>query len=170
MDSPRTTLALQGQFTSNTAFDWCNHDVVRLAINSCLTHEQCLKLSQEVTVEEIKAMMFSLARNKAPSRDGYPVEFFDHAWEEIRSHVAKAIHDFFRTRKLLREVNNTIIALVPKVVNPSSLLDYRPILCCNTIYMCIAKVMANRIAPLLPDLIGREQSVFVLGRRIANII
>ncbi|XP_028076039.1 uncharacterized protein LOC114278224 [Camellia sinensis] len=48
--------------------------------------------------------------------------------------------------------------------------DYRPISCCNTIYKCIAKIIANRIKLVLPYLIDPVQSAFVHGRRIANNI
>lgn len=44
-----------------------------------------------------------------------------------------AIQNFFRTNKLLREVNDTIVAMVPKVSNVSSVNDFRPISCYNVV-------------------------------------
>jgi hypothetical protein len=35
------------------------------------------------------------------------------------------------------------ITLVPKIPNPSSIWDVRPISCCNIIYKCITKILAN---------------------------
>lgn len=44
----------------------------------------------------------------------------------------------------------------------------RPISCCNTIYKCIAKILANRIKLILPDLVGKQETAFVKGRRIGD--
>ena len=68
------------------------------------------------------------------------------------------------------EINCTIIALVPKVPNLSSMHDYRPISCCNTIYKCIPKIIAARIKRCLPDIICSAQTTFVHGRSIADNI
>ena len=59
--------------------------------------------------------------------------------------VIEAMKSFFAfaSGKLLREVNSTIILLVPKMPNPTVMGDFRPISCCNTIYKCITKWIAN---------------------------
>ncbi|KAK3218488.1 hypothetical protein Dsin_012458 [Dipteronia sinensis] len=73
-----------------------------------------------------------------------------------------------------KELNATILALVPKVPNPSKMKDFRPIFCCSTLYKIIAKIsakiIANRIKPCLPDIISPSQSAFVAGRRIGDNI
>jgi Reverse transcriptase (RNA-dependent DNA polymerase) len=84
--------------------------------------------------------------------------------------VISVVRNFFRSGKLLTKANSTIIALFPKVPNPSKVGDYRPISCCNTIYKCIAKILAHRIQVALAHLIDPVQSGFVKGRRIANNI
>ena len=56
-----------------------------------------------------------------------------------------------------------------KTTSPSS-LKFRPISCCNTIYKCIAKIIANHVAVVLPSLIGKEQLVFVLEHQIPDNI
>ena len=146
----------KGQFTSNMQFDQCNQKTIRLAITSHLTYEQCFQLAQPIIEEEIKTTLFSLGHNKALGLNRYPVEFIVQSWEVIENEVTNAILEFFKTSKPLKEVGNTILALVPKIVNPTSLSDFRPISCCNTIYKCVVKVMANLIAPLLPSFIGNE--------------
>jgi hypothetical protein len=70
-------------------------------------------------------------------------EFFKHAWPIIGGDVLDAIKSFFVSSKLLKRVNATIITLVPKKINPASMGDYRPISCCNFIYKCITKILAN---------------------------
>jgi hypothetical protein len=46
--------------------------------------------------------------------------------------------------------------------------DYRPISLCNIIYKIIAKCIANRLKPHLPDYIHPSQPAFIEGRRISN--
>ena len=98
-----------------------------------------------ITHEEIKKAMFYIDDSKAPGPDGFLSLFFKVAWSIIGSDVSEAVVSFFNSGSLLREINCTIIALVPKVPNPESMQDYRPISCCNTIYKCISKIIAARI-------------------------
>lgn len=84
--------------------------------------------------------------------------------------VTEAVKDFFTSGRLLREINNTILVMVPKVPNATTVDDYRPIACCNTVYKIITKVMANRVAAVLKDLVNPSQSAFVKGRRIRDNI
>ena len=80
--------------------------------------------------------------------------------------MSAAVADFLRSGCMLREINCTITALVPKVPNPSSMHDCRPISCCNTIYKCISKIIAAKIKRCLPDIIFPDQTSFVQGRSI----
>nr|GEW17354.1 hypothetical protein [Tanacetum cinerariifolium] len=71
---------------------------------------------------------------------------------------------------LLRELNHTIIALLPKVKTPTHVTDYRPISCCNVLFKCISKIIANRIKHCLMRIISTNQSTFILGRSITDNI
>ncbi|XP_022030846.1 uncharacterized protein LOC110931776 [Helianthus annuus] len=123
-----------------------------------------------VTREEIKAAMFSIGDNKAPGPDGFTSVFFKKTWDIVGEEVSDAIMQFFDNGKLLQQVNHTIIALVPKVPTPSSVLDYRPISCCNVILKCISKILADRIKGSLGGLVNINQSAFIPGRRISDNI
>ncbi|GKD93483.1 hypothetical protein Tco_1373320, partial [Tanacetum coccineum] len=86
----------------------------------------CKRLSLEdyefmvrmVTNEEIKAVIFAMNDDKAPGPDGFSSKFFKTSWPIISNEVCVAICDFFRNGRLLKEVNATIIALVPKSQSP----------------------------------------------------
>jgi hypothetical protein len=118
-------------------------------------------MQRDVTKKEIKDTMFSINGSKAPGPDGFPASFFYKAFPVVDSDVIQAIKSFFRSVKLLREVNATIISLVPKKNNPSEMGDFRLISCCNVVYKCIMKVLANRILPGLDDVISSNQGVFI---------
>ncbi|GKA66743.1 putative RNA-directed DNA polymerase, partial [Tanacetum coccineum] len=84
--------------------------------------------------------------------------------------ITRAVQEFFQNGTLLKELNHTIIALIPKVNTPNRINDYRPISCCNVLFKCISKIISNRIKGSLNDLISPNQSAFVPGRRISDNI
>ena len=71
---------------------------------------------------------------------------------------------------LLKKINHTDICLIPKVQNPESVKNFRPISLCNVVYKIIAKVLANRLKKILPFIISESQSAFVPGRLISDNI
>ena len=88
----------------------------------------------------------------------------------IGKDVLIAIHNFFYRGRLSKELNHTLLCLLPKIPNASSVSDYRPIACCSVIYKCIAKVIVERMKGSLDLLVGKYQSAFIPGRRIIDNI
>ncbi|GJV51597.1 RNA-directed DNA polymerase, eukaryota, reverse transcriptase zinc-binding domain protein [Tanacetum coccineum] len=76
-----------------------------------------VKKSKEVTNQEIKTAMFDIGANKASGPNGYTSRFSKNAWHIVGEDVCKAVKEFFASRKLLGEINATIITLVPKIEN-----------------------------------------------------
>lgn len=81
-----------------------------------------------------------------------------------------AVRGFFSSSKLLKGVNSTCFTLVPKVPNPSSVTEFRPISCCYVVYKCITKVLPNRLKAILPEFISLNQSAFIPGRSTGDNI
>ncbi|KAK1429871.1 hypothetical protein QVD17_12158 [Tagetes erecta] len=125
---------------------------------------------RSVTDMEIKNAMFAIGDHKAPGPDGYSAAFFKHAWPILGKDVTLAVKDFFLTGRLLQEWNHTLIALIPKVQSPSYVNDYRPIACCNVVFKCISKIVADRMKMCLDSIVSANQSAFVPGRRISDNI
>ncbi|GJZ64770.1 hypothetical protein Tco_0621466 [Tanacetum coccineum] len=123
-----------------------------------------------VTTQEVKEVIFSMGDDKSPRPDGYTAAFFKAAGDIISFDVTKAVQEFFINGTLLKEVNHTIIALIPKVASPSRINDCRPISLCNVIYKCISKIISNMIKDSLKNLVSPNQSPFVPGRRITDNI
>ncbi|GJV95333.1 reverse transcriptase domain-containing protein [Tanacetum coccineum] len=68
-----------------------------------------------VTDEEIKAVMFSIGDERAPGPDGFSSAFFKKGWDIVGLDVCHAIRDYFVNGRLLKEINHTFIALIPKM-------------------------------------------------------
>jgi len=86
---------------------------------------------------------------KTPGPDGFGAAFFQDHWHLIATDVCHAIKSFFDDSKLLKQVNHMLIALIPKVENLSTTAQFRPISLCNSFYKIIAKILVNRMRPLL---------------------
>jgi len=142
---------------------YAGYDRINQLITKRLTNDQSLAMIHEVSNSEIKDTFMSFNPHKAPGPDGYNACFFQKAWHIVGHEVTAAINNFFKSGKLLKSANATIVALVPKVPNPSMVGDFRPISCCNIVYKCIAKILAKRLQSVLSVLIDPVQSGFVKG-------
>ena len=75
------------------------------------------------------------------------------SWEIVRTEVCKVVLNFLNHGNFDNSLNATYIALIPKIKNPARIAKYRPINLCNVFYKLIAKVLANRIKQILPNII-----------------
>ncbi|GJQ92636.1 hypothetical protein Tco_0003775 [Tanacetum coccineum] len=141
-----------------------------LLMEEKLNDIEALNMVHDISSQEVKSAMFSMGSDKSPGPDGFTAAFFKDTWEIIGSDVTKAICEFFTNGRLLKELNHTIIALIPKVNAPARVNDYRPISCCNMLFKCISKIIANRLKDSLKRLVSPNQSAFVPGRCISDNI
>ncbi|XP_071694959.1 uncharacterized protein [Rutidosis leptorrhynchoides] len=128
------------------------------------------RMVEKVTDVEIKGAIFDIDINKASGPDGYTSCFFRKAWSIVEIDVCASVKEFFRSGKLLGEINATLIALIPKVDTPNKVSDFRPIACCNMLYKCINKILTNIIKEGLDLVVGHNQTTFILGRSIHDNI
>ncbi|KAL0292827.1 UNVERIFIED_CONTAM: Retrovirus-related Pol polyprotein from type-2 retrotransposable element R2DM [Sesamum radiatum] len=135
-----------------------------------LTETEAEALVLPVSPDEVKQALFDIDESKAPGPDGYSAGFFKAAWPVIGGEVTQAIRDFFQTGRLLKQVNATLISLIPKVSNPGVVAEFRPISCCNVLYKVITKILVQRMRGILDTLISPSQNAFVPGRAIGDNI
>lgn len=94
--------------------------------------------------------------------------FYHSFWEIIGKDVASEVKSFFVCGVLHLQHNETHVRLIPKIVGPKKVSDYRPIALCSVHYKIIAKILSKRLQPLLNLLISKHQSAFVPGRAISD--
>ncbi|KAK2652971.1 hypothetical protein Ddye_012827 [Dipteronia dyeriana] len=78
------------------------------------------------------------------------------------------LEEFHKDESVVKHVNRTFIALVPKKANPVHLKDYRPISLVGAAYKFLAKVLANRLKKVMDKIISPFQMAFVSGRQIVD--
>ncbi|KAL2930420.1 hypothetical protein RDABS01_035830 [Bienertia sinuspersici] len=141
-----------------------------VGLGPVIQNDQKPRLISIPTHEEIRKTMYSIKGDKAPGPDGFGSYFYQDNWDLVGGEVCEAVVSFFRTGKLLREVNTTFLSLIPKINCPGDFTEFRPIACCNTIYKCITNIICNRLKIVLPNLIAANQGAFVHQRFIVHNI
>nr|GEX63552.1 RNA-directed DNA polymerase, eukaryota [Tanacetum cinerariifolium] len=64
--------------------------------------------------------------------------------------------------------NSSFIALIPKVTDVKFVTDFRPISLIGCVYKVVTKILANRLATVISDLVSDIQSAFVANRQILD--
>jgi hypothetical protein len=126
------------------------------------------KLEQMYSAEEVKTALFQMHPSKAPGVDGFTAGFFQRHWDLLGTDIVAGVLEFINGGELIQSLNDTAIVLIPKVQNPQSITQFRPISLCTVLYKICAKVIANRMRPELEQIISQEQSAFVPGRLITD--
>ncbi|MCH80179.1 ribonuclease H protein [Trifolium medium] len=119
---------------------------------------------------EIKAAVFSLNKDSAPGPDGFGAFFFQEFWDIVNMDVINAVLQFFTTSWILPGYNSNIIALIPKSSDALSIDQYRPIAMANFKFKIITKILADRLAPIMPSIVSEEQKGFIHGRNIRDCL
>lgn len=154
-------------YTSNGPQEW---EEVLDFVDTLVTSEMNDKLTAEVTIQEVKEAVFDLGATKAPGPDGFSGIFYQDQWELVRSIIHESAIQHHSTNSLLQVLNQTHLALIPKVKAPVSATQYRPIALCNFSYKILTKILVNRLKPYMPNLISENQSAFVSNRQIQDNI
>ena len=89
-------------------------------------------------------------------------------WDEWKEDIYEAVMDFLIRGHSIRHLNITWVKLIPKVNNPTSIEEFRPISMVGAIYKIIAKLLSSRLKEVIAPLIDESQSAFVGNRRILD--
>ena len=135
-----------------------------------LPEERGRELDLPFTDEEIKSAIHRLKPNRSPGPDGLPGEVFKQDPDIIVPHVQELLKLVLYQKTPPEGFTNAITKLLPKDGPSPKLAKYRPISLLDTSYKVIASMMAQRLKPILPEIIHPDQSGFVMGRNIAQTV
>ena len=91
--------------------------------------------------------------DKAPGFNGYNFKFIREMWEVINEEIYEFVQSFFQCRVSLRSIYITWVTLVPKVEDPTSIDQYRPISMVGALYKIISKLLFIRLKEVLAHII-----------------
>ena len=83
-----------------------------------MTELEKAALVMGVSNKEIKEALWDIGDTKAPGPDGYSARFFKATWNETGGEVCAAVKEFFQNGRLLRQLNHTVVSLIPKKESP----------------------------------------------------
>ncbi|CAN6568827.1 unnamed protein product [Malus baccata var. baccata] len=135
-----------------------------------VTNEMNATLTGMVSVDEVKYAALQMGGIKAPGPDGFPGIFYQAHWDILAADVNEIIGNLMHGLENPMRINATHLVLIPKVQNSESVSQFRPISLCNYSYKILSKILANRLKPLLPEIISPTQNAFVVGRQIQDNI
>ncbi|KAK9094702.1 hypothetical protein Scep_026171 [Stephania cephalantha] len=107
---------------------------------------------------------------KSPSADGMMNKLLQQKWSLFREDVLELFRKFHSSGHLEKNLNESLVVLIPKKSFLQALSDFCPISLCNSIYKLLAKVLSNRLKVVLYELISPFQNAFVASRQISDNI
>jgi len=155
-------------FTQNS--NTINNGMVEEVIPNLITDRINRILTILPNHDEIHSAVFSLNQDSAPSPDGFGAVFFQKYSEIIKHDVIKAVLQFFNSGWLLPNFNSNTLVLIPKTNNADSVDQYRPIAVANFKFKIISKILADRLASIMPAITSVQQRGFIRGRNIKDCI
>ncbi|GJZ84503.1 cysteine-rich receptor-like protein kinase [Tanacetum coccineum] len=133
-----------------------------------LSTTDAIFLESEISMEEVKAAVWSCLGSKSPGPDGFNFNFIKAYWEVLRFDFYECVKHFKATGKLANGCNPSFIVLIPKKCDPLGFSDYRPISLNGCVYKVISKILALRLAKVISSIIGPNQTAFLAGRQILD--
>ncbi|KAJ0471319.1 putative RNA-directed DNA polymerase [Helianthus annuus] len=133
-----------------------------------ISDNEASMLEQPFSVEEIKAAVWDCDGDRAPGPDGFNFKFIKRCWSSLREDLVKLFNKFYETGTLNSCCTSSFIALIPKVKDPVSPANFRPISLIGVINKVISKVLVNRLKGVVGKLISEQQSAFLAGRNIMD--
>jgi len=134
------------------------------------THTDLSELVQPFTTEEIDMVIKHIPVDKAPGPDGFNGMFLKKCWNIIKEDIYKLCEDFFDGQLDLESINYSYITLVPKVINPESVNDFRPISLLNSSIKILTKLLADRLQLIILQLIHVNQYGFIRNRTVQDCL
>ena len=125
-------------------------------------------LGSDISVGELWKAVAAMKKGKSPGPDGLPVEFYKGFWEVLGGDMRDVFAAAFSLNSLSQTQRVGNIVLLPKSGDPLDPRNRRPITLLNVDYKILAKALGNRLADVMPDIVGPLQACAVRGKCIQH--
>ena len=103
-----------------------------------VTMEMNAELTRDFTMEEVRTALRQIHPTKAPGLDDMLAIFYQKYWDVVGINVTNMVLNVLNSNAPISDINNTNIALVPKVKSPTRMKDFHPISPSNVCYKLIS--------------------------------
>ena len=123
-----------------------------------------------VLLEQVTRALKTTPAGRSPGLDGIPSLLYRRLGKPLHALLARLFSAIGALQRTPRGFLDGAISIMHKHGDRADTANYRPITLLNTDYRLLAKVLANRLQPLLPTVIDRSQLAFVRGRLIGEAV
>jgi hypothetical protein len=120
--------------------------------------------------DEIDDVIRGLPIGKSPGPDGFNTDFIKKYWPVISEDFNELCLAFYNKEICLQSINGSYITLIPKIDNPITASDFRPISLLNSSIKLITKILENRLQAIIFQLIHQNQYGFIKSRSIQDCL
>jgi hypothetical protein len=122
------------------------------------------ELDAPFSEKEVWDTIVSLPPDKAPGPDGFTGRFYRVCWHIIKHDFMKVVSAVWgRKFNNFGKLNSAYITLIPKKEGAAQVKDFRPISLVHSVAKLITKILANRLAARLHEMVCANQSAFIKG-------
>jgi len=134
------------------------------------TTEDRERLEAPFSLEELTIALHSLSLNKSPGVDGLSCEFYNKVWDLIGLDYLSVAQEACTSGQMPLTWRRATLALIPKEGDLRDMKNYRPVSLSCVDYKIMAKMLSNRLGPVLSKLVNPDQSYAIPGRTIHDNI
>jgi len=145
---------------------------VRLGLVDFMTLPEVasLKMVEDFSEEEVRAVVWMCEGSKSSGPDGYNFNFIKSNWEILKEDILEAVYMFQESGSFSKGCNASFIALIPKMKNHVLVEHFRPISLVGALYKIITKVLSCRIKEVMHLVIDDVQSAFLEDRGMLDSV
>ena len=144
-----------------TKFDIQNRSGVQIS------NVQKAQFEEQITEEELFDAMMTLKAHKTPGCDGLTLLFYRKFWKDLVTPLHRSLIESTKKGHLNWSARKGLIKLIPKKRKDDTYVaSWRPISLLNYDFKLYAKCIANRLEMVIDQLVGKQQTGFVKGRKI----
>nr|GEX78650.1 RNA-directed DNA polymerase, eukaryota [Tanacetum cinerariifolium] len=133
-----------------------------------LSNDQILDLESPISNDEIRTAVWGCGVDKSPGSDGFTFEFFASTGPLLDLILALQWNGFSEHGDFAIRCNSSFVALIPKVLDPKVVSDYRPISLIGSLYKVVTTILTTGLSLVISNLISDVQTAFLPNRQILD--